>query len=141
MKNARVVLRAVAARALAAAMAWAADPANPAPAPTAGSPASMKPAATAKATSTSHATEAKPAHHSGSASKSSHHAMTDLNSASKEALMKLPGITDATADKIIDARPYKSRDELVSKNIVTKEEFGKIKEQVTAKPAPQSASK
>ena len=141
MKNARVVLMTVAALALAAAMAWAADPSNPAPALAAGSPASMKPAAAARTTSTSHATEAKPAHHSSGSTSKSHHAMTDLNSASKETLMKLPGVTEATADKIIEARPYKSRDELVSKNIVTREEFGKIKEHVTAKPAPQAASK
>jgi competence protein ComEA len=39
--------------------------------------------------------------------------MVDLNSASKEDLMKLPGIGDAIADKIIAGRPYKNVDDLL----------------------------
>jgi len=55
----------------------------------------------------------------------------NLNTATKEEIMTLPGMTDETADKIIAARPFKSRSELVQKNIVTKEEFKKISTMVT----------
>ena len=57
----------------------------------------------------------------------------DINSASKEDLMKLPGITDELADKIVAARPYTSRMQLVSKKILTRAQYRKIRAKVTAK--------
>ena len=50
----------------------------------------------------------------------------DLNTASKDDLMKCPGMTSDTADKIIAARPFKSKGELESKKIVTKAEYNKM---------------
>jgi competence protein ComEA len=61
------------------------------------------------------------------------HEMVSLNSASKEELAKLPGVGDETADKIIAARPFKSRSELVAKKIVTRTEYRKIHGWVSAK--------
>jgi DNA uptake protein ComE-like DNA-binding protein len=59
----------------------------------------------------------------------------DLNSATKDDLMKLPGIGDATADKIIAARPFKTKAELLTKKIVTRAEYSKIRMHVIAKKA------
>ena len=67
-------------------------------------------------------------------------APVDINSASKEDLMKLKGVGDATADKIIAARPYKTKAELVSKSVLTKSQYSKIKAHVIAK-QEASASK
>ena len=57
----------------------------------------------------------------------------DINTATKEELMKLPGIADAYSDKIIKNRPYKRKDELLSKNIVPKATYEKIKDLIVAK--------
>ena len=57
----------------------------------------------------------------------------DINSASKDDLMKLPGLTGDLAEKIFGGRPYTSRKQLLSKNILTAVEYRKIKSKVTAK--------
>src|SRR5262245_16557202 len=81
-----------------------------APAAFAADPSPAQPAAPAKAATK--ASSSTKAHHSSS---THHTAKVNLNTATKEDLMKLPGIDDATADKIIAARPFTSSQELVSK--------------------------
>ena len=121
MKRIPAVLSAVVAMAFVATVALAADTT---------APATTAPAAKTTSTTTHHKSSSKSASHK-----------TDINSASKEDLMKLPGIDDATADKIIAARPFKSRSELESKSIVTKEQYTKLSALVTVAPPAKSAAK
>jgi len=88
------------------------------------------------------ATTSSTAHHTSSAHHKNASHKVDLNTASKEDLMKLPGVDDATADKIIASRPYTSKSELVKKNVLTQEEMKKIDAHVMAKaPAKEAAPK
>jgi competence protein ComEA len=57
----------------------------------------------------------------------------DLNSASVEQLRELNGIGEAFSKKIVEGRPYKSKDELVSRSIVPQATYDKIKDQVVAR--------
>lgn len=57
----------------------------------------------------------------------------NLNTASRERLMKLPGVTEKIADEIIAARPLKKESDLMSRNIVTRAEWSKIQKHVTLK--------
>jgi DNA uptake protein ComE-like DNA-binding protein len=57
----------------------------------------------------------------------------DLNWASKSQLMGLPGIDDATADRIITGRPYASEHQLLERHIVSREEYNKIADSITVK--------
>jgi competence protein ComEA len=55
----------------------------------------------------------------------------NLNSASKAQLMSLPGMDDATADRVIAGRLYSSEHQLLERRIVSREEYNKIADSVT----------
>lgn len=59
--------------------------------------------------------------------------LMDINSATKDQLQTLPGIGDAYSQKIIDGRPYHSKNQLVSRGIIPKATYEKIKDQIIAK--------
>lgn len=57
--------------------------------------------------------------------------LININSASESELDTLSGIGPVTAGKIIDNRPYASVDELLSKKVVSKSVFEKIKDSIS----------
>ena len=57
----------------------------------------------------------------------------NLNTATKDQLLTLPGITGTQADRIIAERPYLESDELVSRHILPKSEYDRIADLVKAK--------
>jgi competence protein ComEA len=58
--------------------------------------------------------------------------MLDLNTATREQLVALPGIGETYADAIIKSRPYKSKSELVSKKVIPAAAYKKIRARVIA---------
>jgi competence protein ComEA len=59
--------------------------------------------------------------------------LLDINSATKEQLDALPGIGEARSEAIIKGRPYKGKDELYQKKILSKGLYDKIKDKIIAK--------
>ncbi|MGB6678905.1 MAG: helix-hairpin-helix domain-containing protein [Terriglobales bacterium] len=57
----------------------------------------------------------------------------DVNTASKDQLLSLPGMSSEGADRIIAGRPYSSASELVSRQVISEQEYDRIKDQVNAK--------
>ncbi|WP_018261168.1 ComEA family DNA-binding protein [Methylobacterium sp. WSM2598] len=122
----------VPALAQAPATAPAPKPAPAAPAPTAKpgpapAPSAAKPAA---------APAAKPAAAPAAAPATTPPAkavLIDINSATKEELDTLPGIGPARAEAIIKGRPYRGKDELLSRKIIPTNAYEGIKDKVIAR--------
>jgi len=67
--------------------------------------------------------------------------LVNINGASKEELMKLPGVSAADADKIIAGRPYGSKAWLVSHKILSEDTYQLIKGLVIATQPNKDAAK
>jgi competence protein ComEA len=57
----------------------------------------------------------------------------DINTAGKDQLLSLPGMSSEGADRIVAGRPYSSASQLVSRRVISEQEYDRIKDQVTAK--------
>jgi len=58
--------------------------------------------------------------------------LIDINTAGKADLIRLPGIGEAYAQKIIDGRPYKMKSQLKSRNIIPDATYDKIADLIIA---------
>jgi len=56
----------------------------------------------------------------------------DINKAPADDLKKLPGIDDEAARRIVGGRPYNDSSDLVRRHLITKDEYDRISDKVTA---------
>ncbi|HUA92972.1 MAG TPA: helix-hairpin-helix domain-containing protein [Terracidiphilus sp.] len=59
-------------------------------------------------------------------------ARVDVNHASVAELMKVPGMTQTWAARIVRFRPYRTKEDLVEKGVVTTQVYDRIKDYVIA---------
>ena len=59
--------------------------------------------------------------------------LIDINSATEAQLSTLPGIAKARSEAIIKNRPYRGKDDLVSKKIIPQSVYDEIKDKIIAK--------
>ena len=60
----------------------------------------------------------------------------DVNRASLEEICRLPGIAKESGQKIIKHRPYRRLDDLVSRRVLSKKQFARIREYVSVGSGP-----
>lgn len=56
----------------------------------------------------------------------------NVNQASREELLTLPGVTEHEADRIISERPYDNAHDLVTRHVLPESEYDKIRDRVIA---------
>lgn len=61
------------------------------------------------------------------------HSLVNVNSATQTELESLPGISASDARQIIDNRPYASKQDLLAKNAISRADYDRIRDRVTAK--------
>ena len=59
--------------------------------------------------------------------------MIDINSATEAELKAIPGVGDTYAKKIITGRPFSNKSQLLSKKILPKPVYDKVKDMIIAK--------
>lgn len=93
------------------------------------SPDSGKAPATKMAPAKPAETKMAPAKTTGAAA----HEQIDINTATQAQLEGLPGIGKAHSEAIIKGRPYKAKNDLVEKKILTKGVYDQVKDRIIAR--------
>jgi len=65
--------------------------------------------------------------------KEGHHEPLDLNAATEKELNELPGVSATEARKIIRHRPYRNKQELLTKGLLSEEKYAAIRDDVTVR--------
>ncbi len=55
----------------------------------------------------------------------------NVNAASPRQLQRLPGLSETDAEKVIQGRPYKHKEELVTREILSQDAYDRIKDLLT----------
>jgi DNA uptake protein ComE-like DNA-binding protein len=56
----------------------------------------------------------------------------NINNASREDLLNLPGITERDASRIIAERPFRNANELVARHVISQSEYDRISDRIIA---------